>query len=51
MSKVGGAFFHDETIARIFRERETLTRDVRDAIYSKYTRCIKKLKEIEEPKN
>ncbi len=47
MSKVGGAFFHDETMARIFRERETLTRDVRDAIYSKYTRCIKKLKEIE----
>lgn len=45
--QVGGVFFHDETWQDISRERETLTRDVRDAIYSKYTRCIKKLNEIE----
>ena len=28
MSKVGGAFFHDETFERLRRERETLTRSI-----------------------
>jgi hypothetical protein len=45
ISKIGGV--NDETIARISSERAILSREVRDAIYSKYTRCMRKLKEIE----
>ena len=44
MIQVGGV--NDEAIAKVTIERALLAKDVRDAIYSKYTKCMKKLQEI-----
>ena len=44
--QVGGV--NDEVIAKVTIERALLAKDVRDAIYSKYTKCMKKLQEIKD---
>lgn len=42
--RVGGV--NEEGIVKVLTERAILAKDVRDAIYSKYTKCMKKLQEI-----
>lgn len=42
--QVGGV--NEEVIAKVTIESALLAKDVRDAIYSKYTKCMKKLQEI-----